>query len=143
MPKYLLRLRKTSYLLKDLNSAMFEGSSRAPSKASATWLPTPPWKSLMEALSIRGALLSIGARSQAWGSGRGSTLFSGPICSTFYCLAARWESSSDVGCDLSASTTSLTFDSLLRLGSEGSGLDDMFDLGGGEGSLDGAGRSLL
>ena len=63
MPKYLLRLRKTSCLLKDRSSAIFERSSRVLSKASATWLPVPPWKSLMEALSIKGALLNIGAGS--------------------------------------------------------------------------------
>ena len=65
MPKYPLRLKKTSYLLKDRSSAMSEGSNRALSKASAIWLSVPPWKSLMEALFIRGAPLSIRAGSQA------------------------------------------------------------------------------
>ena len=63
MPKYLLRLRKTSYLLNDQSSAISEGSSRVLSKASTTWLPVPPWKSLMEVLSIKGAPLSIEAGS--------------------------------------------------------------------------------
>ena len=80
MPQYLLRLRKTSCLLKDCSLAMSEGSNRVLSKTSATWLLMPPWKSLMEALSIRRAPLSIGAGSQAQGSGKGSTLFSGPLC---------------------------------------------------------------
>ena len=63
MPKYLLRLRKTSCLLKDRSSAISEDSNRVLSKASATWLLVPPWKSLMKALSIKGALLSIGVGS--------------------------------------------------------------------------------
>ena len=65
MPKYLLSLRKTTCHQKDRSSAMSEGSNRALSKASAIWLPVPPWKSLMEALFIRGAPLSIRAGSQA------------------------------------------------------------------------------
>ena len=142
MPKYLLRLRKTSCLLKDRSSAISKGSSKVLSKASATWLPLPPWKPLMEALSIRGAPLSIGAGSQAWGLGKGSTLFSGPLCPTFYCLAAHWASSSNVGRDFSTFITSLPFDSLFRLGSEGSVLGGRVGLGGGGGSLDGVGGSL-
>ena len=122
MPKYLLRLRKTSYLLKDRSSTMSEGSSRVLSKALATWLPMPPWKSLIEVLYIRGALLSIGAGSQAWGLGKGSTLFSGLLCPTFCYLAAHWASSSSVGRDFSTFITSLPFDSLFRLGSESSPL---------------------
>ena len=65
MPKYLLRLRKTSCFLIDLSSTISVGSSKAFSKAEATWHPLPPWKSLMDALSLKGSPLSIGARSQA------------------------------------------------------------------------------
>ena len=142
MPKYLLRLRKTSYLLKNRSSTMSVGSSRVLSKALATWLSVPPWKSLMEALSIRGAPLSIEAGSQAWGLGKGSTLFLGLLCPTFCCLAAHWASSSSVGRDFSTFITSLPFDSLFRLGSEGSVLGGRVGLGGGGGSLDGVGGSL-
>ena len=143
MPKYLLRLRKTSCLLKDRSSSISKGSSRVISEASAIWLPAPPWKSLMEALSIKGAPLSIGVGSQAWGSSKGSTLFSSPLCPTFCCLAARWAFFSGVGRDFSTSTTILPFDSLFRLGSKGSVLGGRVGLEGGGGSLDGAGRSLL
>ena len=143
MLKYLLRLRKTFCLLKDQSSAISKRSSRVLSKALATWLPVPHWKSLMEALSIKGAPLSIGVRIQAWGSGKGSTLFSGPLCLTFCCLAARWASSSIVGQDFSTFTTSLSFESLFRLGSEDSVLDGRASLEGEGGSLDGAGGSLL
>ena len=143
MPKYLLRLRKISCLLKDRSLAISEGSSRVLSKASATLLLMPPWKSLMEAMSIKGASLSIGAESQAWGSGKESTLFLGPLCLTFCCLAAHWASYSNVGWDFSASITSLPFDSLFHLGLEGSVLNGKVDLGGGWRSLDGAGGSLL
>ena len=143
MPKYHLRLRKTSCLLKDRSSAMSEGSNRALSKASAIWLPVPPWKFMTEALSIRGAPLSIEAENQACGSGKGSTLLSDLLCLTFCYLAARWAFSFGVGQDFSTSITFLPFDFLFRLGSEGSGLSGKVGLGGGGGSLDGIGGSLL
>ena len=143
MPKYLLRLRKTSCLLKDRSSSISKGSSRVISEASAIWLLAPPWKSLMEALSIKGAPLSIGVGSQAWGSGKGSTLFLSPLCPTFCCLAVHWAPSSDVGRDFSTSITSLPFNSLFRLGSKGLVLGGRVGLGRGGRSLDGAGRSLL
>ena len=65
MPRYLLRLRKTSFLLMDRSSAMSVGSSKASLKAEATWHPVPPQKSLMDALSLKGSPLIIGAGSQA------------------------------------------------------------------------------
>ena len=65
MPKYLLRLKKTSCILIDRNLAISLGSSKASSKAEATWHPSPPWKSLMDALSLKGSPLSMEARSQA------------------------------------------------------------------------------
>ena len=65
MPRYLLRLRKTSFFLIDRSSAISVGSNKASSKAEATWHPAPLWKSLMDALSLKGSPLIIGAGSQA------------------------------------------------------------------------------
>ena len=59
MPKYLLRLRKTSFLLMFRNSAMSLGSNKASSKDEATWHPIPPLKLLIDASSLRGLPLSI------------------------------------------------------------------------------------
>ena len=63
MPKYLLRLRKTSFFLIDRSSAILVGSNKASSKAEVTWHLAPPWKSLMDALSLKGSPLSIGVGS--------------------------------------------------------------------------------
>ena len=65
MPKYLLRLKKTSCILMDRSSAISLGTSKASSKTEATWHPSPPWKSLMDALSLKGSPLSMEAGSQA------------------------------------------------------------------------------
>ena len=65
MPKYLLRLRKTSFLLIFCSSAISFGSNRAPSKAEATWHPILPLKSLSDASSLKGSPLSRGAEGQA------------------------------------------------------------------------------
>ena len=65
MPKYLLRLRKTLFLLMFLNSAMSLGSNKASSKDEATWHPIPLLKLLIDASSLKGSLLSMGAGSQA------------------------------------------------------------------------------
>ena len=69
MPKYLLRLRKTSFFLIFRSSAISVGSNRAPSKAEATWHPIPPLKFLSDASFLKGSPLSIGAGSQTRGSG--------------------------------------------------------------------------
>ena len=65
MPKYLLNLRKTSCLLIDCSSAISLGSNRASSKVEAMRHPSPPWKSLMDALSLKGSPLSMRAGNQA------------------------------------------------------------------------------
>ena len=69
MPKYLLRLRKTSFLLMFRNSAMSLGSNKASSKDEATRHPIPPLKLLIDASSLRGLPLSMGAGSQVSASG--------------------------------------------------------------------------
>ena len=68
MPKYLLRLRKTSFLLIDRSSSISVGSNKASSKAEATWHPILPLKFLRDASSLKGSPLSMGAGSQAWDS---------------------------------------------------------------------------
>ena len=65
MPKYLLRLRKTSFLLMFHNSAMSLGSNKTSSKDEATWHPTPPLKLLIDASFLKSSPLSMGAGSQA------------------------------------------------------------------------------
>ena len=65
MLKYLLRLRKTSFFLIFCSSAIFLGSKRASSKDEATWHPMPPMKLLIDASSLKGSPLSMGAKSQA------------------------------------------------------------------------------
>ena len=142
MPRYLLMWRKTSCLLIDCSSAMSLGSIKASSKAEATWHPSPPWKFLMDALSLKGSPLSIGARSQAWGSDVWFSLLSKPFypaCLVFCCFVARWVSSSSVGRGLPTSNTSLPFCSLFLFGSTGSALGGKDGWGGGRGSLGGGG----
>ena len=120
------------------------GSSKASSKAKATWHPSPPWKSLMDALSLKGSPLSIGAGSQAWGSDVWFSLLSEPLCSAclvFCCFVARWVSSSSVGQSLPAYNTSLPFCSLFLFESTSSSLDGKDGWGGGRGSLGGWGGS--
>ena len=65
MPKYLLRLRKISFLLIDRSSAISVRSNKAFSKAEATWHPIPPLKFLSDASSLKGSPFSMGAGSQA------------------------------------------------------------------------------
>ena len=137
MPKYLLRLRKTSCLWIDCNSAMSLGSSKASSKAKATWHPSPPWKSLMNALSLKGSPLSIGTGSQAWGSNVWFSLLSEPFCPAcpvFYYFA-HWVSSSSVGRGLITSNTSMPFCSLFLFGLTGSALGGKDGWGGGKRKL--------
>ena len=64
MPKYLLRLRKTLFLLIFCCSAISFGSNKAPSKAEATWHPIPPLKSLSDASSLKSSPLSMGAEAK-------------------------------------------------------------------------------
>ena len=64
MPKYLLRLRKTSFFLIFRNLAISLGRNRAPSKVEATWHPIPPLKFLSDASSLKGSPSSMGAGSQ-------------------------------------------------------------------------------
>ena len=86
----------------------------------------PSLKSLIDVSSIKGSLLSLGARSQAWDSGGWiSPLFAPRLKAwlTFCCFAARYASSSLVGRGLPVSTTSLPFCSLLLLRSTYSTLE--------------------
>ena len=145
MPKYLLRLRKTSFLLMFCNLAMSLGSNKASSKAKATWHPIPKLKLLIDVSSLRGSPLSIGAGSQArdlegWLPSL-STLFCGTWL-VFYCFVALWVSSSWAGRDLPASITSFPFCSLFLFRSTWSGLGNWGGWGGGRGDLGGGGRSF-
>ena len=145
MPRCLLRLRKTSFFLIDRSLAISVGSNKASSKAEATWHLVPPWKSLMDTLSLKGSPLIIGAGSQAWSSGGWLSPLSMPFCHVwpiFCCFATRWASSSCTGQDFPASTTSLPFCSLFLFGSACSGLDGKDGWGGGRGDLGGGGGSL-
>ena len=142
MPKYLLALRKTSFFLKAYNSTISFGSNKAYSRAEATWHPIPPLKSLIDASSLKGSSTSMGAGSQAWGSGGWVSALSMPWCDswlTFCCLAARWASSSWVGRDLPVSITSLPSCSLFLFGSACSVLEGRDGWGGGRGDLGGGG----
>ena len=144
MPKYLLRLRKISCLLMDHSSAISLGSSKASSKVEATWHPSPPWKSLMNVLSLKGSPLSMGVGSQAWGSNVWLSLLFEPLypAYTVFCrFAARWDSSSSVGRSLPASNTTLPFCFLFFFRSTSSVLSGKDVWGGGGGSLGGGGRS--
>ena len=146
MPKYLLRLRKTSFFLIDHNLAISVGSNKDSSKAEAIWHPIPPLKFLSDASSLKGSPLSMEAGSQAWDSNGWlsplSTLLN-EVWLVFCCLVARWISSSCSGRDLPVFATSLPFYYVFLFGSAGSGLDGKDgwggrgrgDLGGGEGSL--------
>ena len=144
MPKYLLSLRKTLCLLIDRNSAISLGSNKVSSKVKATWHPSPPWKSLMDALSLKGLPLSMGAGSQAWGSDVWlSLLFEPlyPIGIVFWCFVARWDSSLSVGQGPPAFSTSLPFCSLFLFGSTGSVLSGKDGWGEKGESLGGGGGS--
>ena len=145
MPKYLSRLRKTSFLLMFHNSAMSLGSNKASSKAEATWHPVPELKLLIDASSLRGSPLSIGARSQAWDSDGWLPSLSTLFCGTwlvFYYFAALWVSSLWVGRNLLASITSFPFWSLFLFGLAWLGLGGWDGWGGGRGDLGGGGRSF-
>ena len=145
MPKYLLRLRKTSFLLMFLNSAMSLGSNKASSKDETTWHPISSLKLLIELSSLRGSPLSMGAESQASSSGGWLPPLSTLICEVWvvFCyFATLWVSSSWVGRDLPVSTISFPFYSLFLFGSAGSGLGGTggwgrgkWDLGWGGGSF--------
>ena len=111
-----------------LRSAMSLGSSKASSTAEVTWHPMPPLKSLSDASSLRGSPPCMGAGSQACGSKGWVSNLSQPRCNgwlNFFCFVARWASSSWVGRDLSVSTTSFPFCSLLLFGSTGSGCSSL------------------
>ena len=145
MPSYLFVLRKTSFLLKPRSSTISLGSSKVCSRAVATWHPMPPLKSLIDVSSISGSPPSMGAGSQAWGSGGWiSVLFSPRLEAwlTFCCLAARWASSSLVGRGLLVSITSLPFCSFLLLGSAYSILEGRVGWGARGGDFGGRGGSL-
>ena len=145
MPKYILRLRKTSFVLIFHSSAIFLGSNRAPSATEATWHPIPPLKSLSDASSLKGSPPSMSVGGQAWGLGGWLSPLSTPHSDawlTFCCFAARWASSSWVGRDLLVSTTSLPLCSLFLFRSTGSGLEGRDGWGGGRGDLGGRGGSL-
>ena len=145
MPKYLLRLRKTSFLLMFRNSAMLLGSNKASSKDEATWHPIPPLKLLIDASSFRGSPLSMGVGSQASDLEGWLPSLSTLLCDvwlTLCCLAALWISSSWAGQDLLASTTSFPFYSLFLFGSAWSGLVGKGGWGGGRGDLGGGGGSF-
>ena len=145
MPKYLLVFRKTSFFLKPRSSTISLGSSRVHSRAEATWHPMSPFKSLIDASSIRGSPPSMGAGSQAWCSEGWISILSAPRLGTwltFCCFTARWTSSSLVGWVLLVSTTSLPFCSLLLFRSAYSVLEGKLgwrawrgDFGEGGGSL--------
>ena len=112
MSKYLLRLKKTSFLRMFRNLAMSLGSNKASSKNEATWHPIPPLKLLIDASSLRGSPLSMGARSQALASRGWLPPLSTLLCEVwviFCCFAALWVSSSWVGQDLPVSTISFPF----------------------------------
>jgi len=145
MPKYLLTLRKTSCFLIFLSSAMSFGSNRAPSKAEASWHPTPLLKSLSDSSSLRGSPFSRGVVSQARGSGGWLSPLSTPLCEVWMvlcCFIALWVSSSWAGRDLQASTTSFPFCSLFLFWSIGSGLGGRDGWGGGIGDFWGGGGSF-
>ena len=137
MPKYLLRLRKTSFFLIDRSSAISVGSNKASPKPEATWHPIPPLKFLSDASSLKGSPCSMGAGSQAWDSNGRLSPLSTPLSEVWpiFCyLVALWLSSSCSARNLPVSATSLPFCSRFLSGSAGSGLDGK-DSGGGEGSL--------
>ena len=145
MPRYLLVLRKTSFLLKPRSSTISLGSSKVCSRAVATWHPMPPLKSLIDASSIKGSPPSMGVGSQAWGPKGWISVLSAPrlvAWLTFYYFAARWASSSLVGRGLPVSITSLSFYSLLLLGSACSILEGRVGWGARGGDFGGGGGSL-
>ena len=120
MPKNLLVWRKTSLLLKSRSSTISFESRRVCSKVEATWHRMPPLKPLIDASSIKGSPLSMGAGRQAWGSRNWLSILSTPRLGallTFSYFAALWASSSLVGRSLPISIMSLPFCSLLFLGS--------------------------
>ena len=122
MPKYLLRLRKTSFFLMFLSSAISFESNRAHSRAEATWHPIPPLKSLSDASFLRGSPFSMGVGGQAWGSGGWLSPLSTPLYDVWLvlcCYADLWVSSSWAGRDFPTSTTSFSFCFLFLFGSAG------------------------
>ena len=126
MPKYLLRLRKTSFFLINRSSAISVRSNEASSKAKSTWHPIPPLKFIIDASSLKGSQCSIGARSKAWDSSGWLSPLSIPLIEVWpvFCyLAARWLSSSCSAWDLLVFATSFPFYSLFLLGLVGSSLD--------------------
>ena len=145
MPKYLLRLRKTSFLLMFRNSPMSLGSNKASSKDEATWHLIPPLKLLINASSLKGLPLSMRAGSQASTFGGWLPPLSTLLCEVWviFCyFVALWVSSSPVGWDLLVSTISFPFYSFFLFGSEGSGLCGVGGWGGGRGDLGVGGGSF-
>ena len=145
MPKNRLVWRKTSFLLNPRNSTLSLGSRRVSSSAEATWQPTPPLKSLIEASSIRGSPRSMGVGSHAWDSGSWISSLSAPrlgVWLVFYCFDALWASSSLEGRGLPASIAFLPFGSILLLGSTCSVLEGGGGWGARGGDLGGGGGSL-
>ena len=145
MPRNLFVWRKTSILLKHRNSTISLGSRRVSSSAKATWQPITPLKFLIDAPSIRGSPPSIGAGSHAWGSGSWISVLSAPRLGAwlvFCCFDALWASSSLEGRGLPAFIASLSFGSLLLLGSTYSVLEGGGGWGAWGGDLGGGGGSL-
>ena len=145
MPKNRLVWRKTSLLLNPCNSTMSLGSRRVFSRTEATWQPMPPLKSLMDASSVRGSPLSMGAESHAWGSGSWTSPLFGPRLGAWlvlYCFDGLWASSSLKGRGLPGSIASLPFGFLLLLGSTCSILEGGGGWGVQGGDLGGRGGSL-
>ena len=145
MPKYLLRLRKTSFFLIFHSSAISLGSNKAFSKDEDTWHLIPPLKILIDASSLRGSPLSMGVGSQAWDSRGWLPSLSTLLCDVwliFCCFIALWVSSSWVGWDLPTSTTYFPFCSLFLFGLAWSGLGGRSGWGGGRGDLGGGGGSF-
>ena len=145
MPRNLLIWRKTSLLLKPRSSTISLRSRRVWSSAEATWHPMPPLKSLIDASSISGSPLSMGAGSHAWGFRNWLFALSAPQLGAwlvFCCFVALWASFSLEGRGLPVSITFFPFCSFLFLGSTCSVLEGRVgweaqgrDLGGGGGSL--------
>ena len=115
----LFSLRKISYYLIDLRSAMSLGSSRGYSIAFAMYPTVPRWKSQMEA-SLRSRALSTSIRgaqtvAAAWWSALLSPSVADLVCIVWGCLAALWCSVSRGGWFFPPSITSFPLSSLFLL----------------------------
>ena len=145
MPKYYLRLRKTSFLLMFLNSAMLLGNNKASSKDEATCHPIPSLKLLIEASSLTGSPLSMGTGSQA-STSRG--WLPPPLYPSLWGLGSLLLLCSSLGLVFLSRIRSpsfyylLSFYSLFLFGSAGLDLGGTGGWGGGRGDLRGGGGSF-